>query len=109
MRKDALAAYGTGRVRFIGADFAAVAGPEIEGEKGSSQEVRLASEELEGLGDLYGGGEIDGGVEDTGGVAGFDGAGGGLGEDASKAGSREGVGSSRLRGWIRFGEDGHGG
>ena len=38
---------------------------------------------------MDGGGEVDGGREDACGVAGFDGAGGGLGEDAGKTGSRE--------------------
>jgi hypothetical protein len=110
MGEDALAADGAGRVRGGSIYFAAGAGPEIEGQEGSAYQVGLASEEFEGFGDLDGGGEIDGSIKDAGGVAGFHGTGWGFGEDAGKTGSREqGVGSRRLRGRLRFGEDGHGG
>ena len=87
MGEDTLAADGAGGVWFGGADFAAVASPEIEGEQGSANEMRLAGEKLEGFGDLDGRGEIDGSVKDASGVAGFDRAGGRLGEDAGEAGS----------------------
>ena len=88
MGEDAVTANSAGRDRLSGVYFAAGICPEVEGQKGSADKVRLAGEELEGLGDLDGGGEIDGSIKDAGGVAGFDRAGRGLGEDAGEAGGR---------------------
>ncbi len=88
MREDALAANGACGARAGGADFAAGASPEIEGQECSAHEMRLVGEKLECFCDLDGGGQVDGSAEDAGGVAGFDGAGGWLGEDAGKTGRR---------------------
>jgi hypothetical protein len=82
MREDALAADGAGGIWSGGVDFAASAGPEIEGQKGPSNEMGLIGKEFEGFCDLDRGGEVDGSAEDASGVAGFYGSGRGLGEDA---------------------------
>lgn len=70
--EDALAADGTVGARGGGVDLGTGVEPEVVGEEGAAHEVRLASEEFEGFGDLDGGGEVDGGGEYAGGVAGFD-------------------------------------
>ena len=87
--KDPLAADGAGGVGGGGGDLAPFVGPKIVREESAAHEVRLVGEEFESLRDLEGGGEVDGGGKDSGGIAGFYWAGGGLGEDAGQAGSRD--------------------
>ena len=84
--EDALVADRAARARSCSVDLGAGVEPEVVGEQGAAHEVRLASEEFEGFGDLDGGGQVDGGGEDAGGVAGFDRAGWGTGEEAGEAG-----------------------